>query len=313
MRATGEILSFCGTWVKKLVQFGMENDWIVRPPQLSDVDSLLAIATDVSQPNAPIKAISTRQIDGRFWTLTHKNQPIGYAVLLPIPGLPHLFELSGGVAPRFQRQGAGSFLWRAVQEAVKETAVHQITFTTDDLASPAALFLQHHQFELEHEEWTMQLGNVATAVFKPSSLPGKVQRGGRATAVRTLPQLYERSFAHTLWFQPYSAAEVAATWEPTDEFITLQVDNQTIGFVWLHIVEPGVAQLEPVGIVQDKQGMGYGRFLLTSLLQTLQTRGIQTVSLGVWANNKTAVHLYHSLGFRHVSSSYSLTHSFSPR
>jgi len=290
----------------------MKNAWIVRSPQLSDVDPLLAIATAVSQSTQPILAIRSQQIDGRFWTITQQTQPIGYAALLPLPGLPHLFELAGGIAPRFQRQGAGSFLWRAVQQAVAGTDIQQITFTTDDLASPAAHFLQHHQFELEHEEWTMQLDNVATAVFNPSSLPAKLQKVGRDTAVRTLPQLYERCFAHTLWFQPYTATEVAATWEPDDELWLLVSDATPIGFVWLHFPEPTIAEIEPIGIVRQNQGLGYGRFLLTSLLQALQNRGVQTVTLGVWANNETAVHLYQSLGFRHTSSSYSLTHTLPP-
>lgn len=285
------------------------SPWQVRPPQLTDAAPLATISA--VSPHHIHQTIE--QTDGRFWTLTHQSQPIGYAALLPLPGLPHLFELTGGIAPAFQRQGAGSFLWHAVRATVQGTTVQQITFTTDDLATPAARFLQHHQFELEHEEWTMQLENVATAVFNPTSLPGKLQKVDRATAVRTLPQLYKRSFAHTAWFQPYSAAEISATWEPSDELLTLQVDGQAIGFVWLHIAEPGTAQLEPVGIVKEKQGLGYGRFLLTTVLQQLQSRGIHTVSLGVWANNDTAVHLYHSLGFRYVSSSYSLTYSFSPR
>ena len=290
----------------------MKTAWIVRPPQLSDVDPLLAIATAVSQSTQPILAIRSQQIDGRFWTITQQTQPIGYAALLPLPGLPHLFELAGGIAPRFQRQGAGSFLWQAVQQAVAGTDIQQITFTTDDLASPAAHFFQHHQFELEHEEWTMQLENVATAVFNPSSLPAKLQKVGRDTAVRTLPQLYERCFAYTPWFQPYTAAEVAATWEPSDELWTLVSNATPIGFVWLHFPEPTVAEIEPIGIVRQKQGLGYGRFLLTSLLQNLQNRGVQTVTLGVWTNNETAVHLYQSLGFRHTSSSYSLTHTLPP-
>ena len=290
----------------------MKNAWIVRPPQLSDVDPLLAIATAVSQSTQPILAIRSQQIDGRFWTITQQTQPIGYAALLPLPGLPHLFELAGGIAPRFQRQGAGSFLWQAVQQAVVGTDIQQITFTTDDLASPAAHFLQHHQFELEHEEWTMQLENVATAVFTPSTQPAKLQKVGRDTAVRTLPQLYERCFAHTPWFQPYTAAEVAATWEPDDELWLLVSDATPIGFVWLHFPEPTIAEIEPIGIVLPKQGLGYGRFLLTSLLQALQNRGVQTVTLGVWATNETAVHLYQSLGFRHTSSSYSLTHTLPP-
>jgi ribosomal protein S18 acetylase RimI-like enzyme len=70
-----------------------------------------------------------------------------------------------------------------------------------------------------------------------------------------------------------------------------------------------VAEIEPVGIVRQKQRLGYGRILLTTVLQKLQEQNIQTVRLGVWANNQTAVHLYRALGFQHHSSSYSLTYT----
>lgn len=290
--------------------------WLVRLPLSNDVTSLAAIATAVSQPHTTIPPDNIRwsmaQTDGRFWTITRQNQPIGYAALLPLPGLPHLFELTGGIAPPFQRQGAGSFLWHTLRQDVTGTAVQQITVTTDDLASPAARFLQHHQFALEHEEWTMHLKNLATAVFNPPLLPGKLQKLDRATAVRILPNLYKRCFAHTPWFQPYAAAEVAATWEPTDELWTLISDELPIGFAWLHFPSPHTIEIEPIGIVREKQGLGYGRFLLTSILQKLQNQGIQTVSLGVWANNETAVRLYQSVGFRHISSSYSLTCTIPP-
>ncbi|GJM42278.1 MAG: hypothetical protein DHS20C20_25600 [Ardenticatenaceae bacterium] len=268
----------------------------------------MAIATAVSQSTSPIHAI-TQQANGRFWTITQQNEPIGYATLLPLPGLPNLFELTGGVAPQFQRQGAGSFLWQAMRDDLQGTAVHQISHTVDDLDTPAAHFLRHHQFELAHEEWTLQLANLPAAHVAPAKMEAKLNKLDRATAVRTLPTLYNRSFAHTAWHQPYSPDEVASTWQPTDELWTLSNSNKPIGFAWLHFPTPQKAEIEPIGIVKEMQGMGYGRFLLTSLLQTLQTRGFQTVSLGVWASNETAVHLYKSVGFRHVSSNFSLTYT----
>lgn len=282
--------------------------WFVRSPQNRDVASLLRIATAVSQPTSPIHAID-QQKNGRFWIITQQNQAIGYATLLPLPGLPHLFELTGGIAPQFQRQGAGSFLWQAMQESLRGTTVHQITHTVNNLNSPAAHFLRHHQFELEHEEWTMQLANLTTANIVPQKFVTKLRKLDRATAVHTLPTLYERSFAHTTWHQPYTADEVDATWQPTDELWLLFENNKPIGFAWLHFPKQKKVVIEPIGIVKEKQGIGYGRFLLTSLLQMLQLQGFQTVSLGVWASNETAVHLYKSVGFRHVSSNFSLTYT----
>ena len=288
--------------------------WLVRPPKLGDAAPLAAIATAVSPHNNPISpnhiTRTIQQANGRFWTITHQQQPIGYAALLPIPGLPNLFELSGGIAPEFQRQGAGSFLWQLLKQDVQGTAVHHITHTVSDLNNHAALFLHHHQFELEHEEWTMELPNLQAHILpSPTMRLCHLQQADRETAVRTLPDLYQRCFSGTPWFQPYTAAEIAATWEPTDQSYYLMEDDAPIGFVWLHADKDGTTEIEPVGIVREKQGMGYGRILLTTVLKKLQTQAVATVSLGVWVNNHIAIQLYQKLGFRHVSSSYNLVYT----
>lgn len=304
--------------------------WLVRPPNLTDIEPLAAIATAVSPTQAPIDADQISwfmaQTDGRFWTITQQDRPIGYATLVPLPGLPHLFELSGGIAPQFQRQGAGSYLWRTMRQELagmaptarptplgrSGQAVQEITYTVPSLDTPTARFLQRHQFTLEHEEWTMRLDDLPAAQLPPADLPGKLKPLDRAAAVGSLPTLYERCFSGTPWFQAYTTAEVAATWEPTDALYKLVVGGQSIGFVWLHFPEPDVVEIEPIGIIKNKQGMGYGRFLLTTTLQQLQNQGVQTVSLGVWANNQIAIDLYQKLGFRPVSSSYSLTYNLAP-
>ncbi|MCB9006391.1 MAG: GNAT family N-acetyltransferase [Ardenticatenaceae bacterium] len=295
--------------------------WLVRAPQNDDAPALAAIATAVSQPRSHVTPQAIGQSNGRFWIITQDAHPIGYATLLPLPGLPHLFELAGGIVPQFQRQGAGSFLWQTMQHDLAATAaaagsgqaVQQITYSVPSLDSAAACFLQHHQFALEHEELTLVLPNLAQAALPTLVTPAPLQRIGRQTAVSSLPELYQRCFIGTPWFQPYSPAEVAAIWEPDDELYYLGEHDDDIGFVWLHFPEPTVAEIEPVGIVPEKQGVGYGRSLLTTILHQLQNRDIQTVSLGVWANNQTAIHLYKALGFQHSSSSFSLTYTLNPK
>ena len=297
------------------------SPWTVRAAEKSDDLALAKIATAVSQPRSHVTPHAIAESDGRFWIITQQKQLIGYATLLPLPGLPHLFELAGGITPAFQRQGAGSFLWQAMKQDVGGTAaspgstqaVQQITYTVESLETPAAHFLQHHQFALEHEEYTMLLNNLHSMSLPELAEPAPLQRIGRQTAVTTLPELYELCFANTPWFQPYTAEEVAATWEPDDELYYLGENDDDIGFVWLHFPEPGVAEIEPIGIVRQKQRLGYGRSLLTTILQQLQEQDIHTVRLGVWANNQTAVNLYQSLGFLHHSSSYSLTYTLSTR
>jgi ribosomal protein S18 acetylase RimI-like enzyme len=295
--------------------------WLVREPKKSDAPALAVIATAVSQPRSHVTPLAIAESNGRFWTITQQTQPIGYATLLPLPGLPGLFELTGGITPAFQRQGAGSFLWQTMKQEVAGTAtatgsgqaMQQITYTVDSLDSPAAHFLRHHQFALEHEEYTMVLKTLDSITLPDLAAPSPLQRIGRQTAVTTLPDLYQRCFINTPWFQPYTPAEIAATWEPDDELYYLGENEDDMGFAWLHFPEPGLAEIEPIGIVREKQRLGYGRILLTSILKQLQAQDIHTVTLGVWGTNQPAINLYHSLGFQHNGSSYSLTYTISAR
>lgn len=278
---------------------------------------MAAIATAVSQPRAHVTPQAVAQHNGRFWTISLHDQLIGYAALLPLPGLPHMFELAGGIVPDFQRQGAGSFLWQAIKRDAAGAAhssgagqaVQQMTCTVDSLETPAAHFLLHHHFTLEHEEYTLLLNELQSLDLPALIAPSPLQRISRQTAVGSLPQLYRRCFAHTPWFQPYTSEEIAAIWHPDDELYYLGEEDEDIGFVWLHFPEPGLAEIEPIGIVREKQGMGYGRSLLTTILHQLQSQGTQTVTLGVWSSNQAAIHLYQTLGFQHGGSSYSLTYS----
>lgn len=61
------------------------------------------------------------------------------------------------------------------------------------------------------------------------------------------------------------------------------------------------ATLFNIAVHPASQGKGYGKKLLTALLETLQTKGVQTLWLEVRESNQTARKLYDSLGFNEVT------------
>ena len=50
---------------------------------------------------------------GKAWVL-EQTTPIGYALVVPVPGLPHIAGLKGCIAPTWQRKGLGSRVLRQV-------------------------------------------------------------------------------------------------------------------------------------------------------------------------------------------------------
>lgn len=63
---------------------------------------------------------------------------------------------------------------------------------------------------------------------------------------------------------------------------------------------PQEAHLLNVCVRRDQQGRGYGRELVTHMLERAQVRGSQMVFLEVRPSNIVAVTLYHSLGFNEI-------------
>ncbi len=83
---------------------------MIRPYRDGDATFLAPIHTAVF-PADPLSInafgkymTSTLAYGGRAWVI-EENSPLGYALVVPVPGLPHIVELNGCIAPPFQRRG----------------------------------------------------------------------------------------------------------------------------------------------------------------------------------------------------------------
>jgi ribosomal protein S18 acetylase RimI-like enzyme len=66
-----------------------------------------------------------------------------------------------------------------------------------------------------------------------------------------------------------------------------------------------LGSIQNVGIVPEHRGFGLGRALVLKALSGFRRYGLLRVYLDVTAENGPAVELYRTVGFRHVSTSYS--------
>ena len=247
---------------------------------------------------------SLPKMGGRVWVAALNGQPIGYASVIPLPGLPHLLELDGFIASSQQRRGYGSALLTAVLAALSGSG-KTVTYAVGSHDEPATLFLRAHQFTIEHEEWQMVWQAEERLAGKTAVLPPPL-------TIRTLPQpqaiaqfiaLYDRSFSPHPWYQPYTPDEVAAFLASPADLHFLYANKEPIGFAWLRLAGE-TAEIEPVGVVPEWQGRGNGRFLLQHTLSYLVRHGCREVHLGVWQTNHAAIQLYQRVGFRHTTSRY---------
>jgi len=245
---------------------------------------------------------------GRAWVLLVDEEVVGYTAVLPVPGLPGLVELEGFIAPHRQREGLATALLHHVQMALQNSDIRQLSYPVTTLKTPAARFLQKNNFFIEHEEWTMLLNLTYHSPLTIHHSPFTIKLLPRQQTISLFQQLYTASFAGTPWDQPFGEAEVAHLLTENDPIYFLIEADRAIGFTWLRQLSATAVALEPIGIIKEKQGMGYGRLFLQTLLNQLAAKGITTVQIGVWANNETAVHLYQRLGFKKTKSLYYLAY-----
>jgi ribosomal protein S18 acetylase RimI-like enzyme len=243
-----------------------------------------------------------RQANGRCWTITTaSNQPVGYASVEPVTGLPGLADLNGLIDLRWQRRGLGSRLLANLRRQLAGGPIRQLSHSLTDLDSPAAHFLRRHQFQLSHQECHLRLTEWDD--LPPPRPPTPQCRVApldhRQQALALFNRLYEASFAPRPWHQPYSQAELATTLRQPHDLRFLWEGEQAIGMVWLHYPAADEAEIEPMGIVPEKQGQGYGRYLLLDTLHTLRHRRVKRLRLAAWADNQVALALYESVGFRY--------------
>lgn len=254
--------------------------------------------------------------DGRIWVAEIDGRPIAYTLIAPIPGLPGMAHLEGMVAREQQRQGVGGRLLHQACDIARKMGWRQLSSPVKTLDSPAGCFLQKHGFTLEHEEVIFRYSLLQQLPELSAAPPGEIVALPRRKAIPRFCTLYQHAFAGLPWAQPYSQAEVAWLLQAAEDLLFLRTGKDIIGFAWLQFDTPQldeqlrqqrVGLIEPIGVLPDYQGQGYGRFLVAAALRELQRRGAQQAQIGTWLSNTTAVALYKSLGFEFHDSVYYLT------
>lgn len=284
----------------------------IRPATPEDAAALFVVhaaivPTDAGQMLEWVTELEERlETGGRGWIAARGRRLAGHALIDPVPGLPGAYDLTGGIVPARRRQGLGSRLLRHVQTAAGAAGVKQLSCRVDHVDEDGARFLLSRGFYVEHEECLLELDDLAGSPPVPESPTGdlKVLPASRVTA--EFCRVYDASFAGRPWSQPYSEAEVAAMLAGPDDMLFAVVDGEPVGVVWHEMLPGGRGRVEPIGIVEEFQGQGYGRKLLVAALHNLRRRGASLIEIALWRENTTAMHLYKSLGFTETGNWYYL-------
>ena len=272
----------------------------IRPDETA---SLFVVHTAIEPVDASQLLVWTQELEerletgGRAWVVARGRRLAGYAVVDPVPGLPGVYDLFGGIVPARRRQGLGARLLRHVQKSAGEMGIAQLSCRVDSLEDTVAQFLLRRDFYVEHEECLLISNDLSALPLISDETLGELRTFPTSEAIALFCRVYNASFSGTPWAQPYLEAEVAATLAQPEDLLFAVVDGAPVGVIWHELIADGRGRVEPLGIIRSQQGRGYGRRLLLAALHNLRQRDAQIVEIGVWRSNQVAMGLYRSLGF----------------
>jgi GNAT superfamily N-acetyltransferase len=114
--------------------------------------------------------------------------------------------------------------------------------------------------------------------------------------------VHRRAFASTWMNAAWRARTLGMQgYEPEFDLVAIAPDGQLAGFCvgWL-APEQHIAQIEPIGVDPEFQGLGLGRALLQEMLRRLKTRRALQAQVETDSGRSPARSLYEAVGFRPV-------------
>jgi len=88
--------------------------------------------------------------------------------------------------------------------------------------------------------------------------------------------------------------------EPGGQIIMAMLDGRAVGCCALKPMEPGVYELAKMAVAEDLRGVGIGRKVLARTIEEARAMGATKLYLETNRRLANAIHLYESLGFRHL-------------
>ena len=129
-----------------------------------------------------------------------------------------------------------------------------------------------------------------------------LEKGEDTTAFRTLNEEWiKRYFTLEKMDQETLGDPQKKILEKGGYIFMVYADDQAVGCVALIPIGNGVYELSKMAVSPELRGLGIGRRLLLHAIAEAKRIGAKSLFLGSNAKLANAVHLYESVGFRHVA------------
>jgi len=222
------------------------------------------------------------------------DQLVGFLPLFAFNSLEG--EISGMVHPDFRRRGIFSTLFEAARQESLRRGLPSLLLIAEQ-ASPGAQGFAHHQaMTYDHSEYKMVLQEPRL----PATLHERLLfRPARAEDLPTFTRITAQAFhmpeADITWYV------VGALSQANRRYYVGEIDGIVVGKIDVNLSEDEGSILG-FAVRPEYQGQGYGRQILAHTVQEILHSGRPNIWLEVSTDNKNALSLYQSCGFKETGS-----------
>ena len=147
---------------------------------------------------------------------------------------------------------------------------------------------------------------IRTISIRPVRTPADLE------AVAPLFQEYAASLSTDLAYQNFERelAELPGAYAPPDGelFIARSETGDALGCVAFRLLKiEGVGEMKRLFLHPTARGLGLGRLLTQTVIDTAAERGCRELRLDTLPDMKTAIRLYEAMGFRRIEAYYQPT------
>jgi ribosomal protein S18 acetylase RimI-like enzyme len=239
----------------------------------------LKIEIDYKLSNSGKNSDKTNSINE--FMLYDDNKLIGYAGICDFGG--EEIEVNGMVHPDYRRKRIFTRLFSLVKDEFKRRENKAMLLLSDNNSVGGIEFIKNITDDFSHSEYDMNLDMDASQNVSFNNLIF------RKAVIADIDKIKEANFE---FFSDNDIKEISSG-------ITylLEADNILIGKVRLEIID-NIGGIYGLEVLPDYRGKGYGRELLILSIKKLKESNVKIINLQVETNNKNALNLYKSCGFK---------------
>ena len=261
-----------------------------------EIEALVALCKQHEPIDLPLLLESVpppRDDENLYFLYHHDDVLVGAASTWPGPEI----EAVGAVHPAYRRRGIGRALLDALRQEGRGRGAKSLLLICEEGAPAGPAFARAVGAKLEFAEYRMELDRTTYARCPTPPRALDLKRAGAADRDALIALL--STFDH---LAKSAARSRIQEWlnAPNQRLYIGWLQDRAAGMIRLHQGESS-AYLYSFLVHPDLRGRGYGRQILTGILDALVAEDWPHIMIEVDTTNAVALSLYRSCGFREVA------------